>query len=493
MHRTRTDVCANMRALTLIVAAGCLGNTFGGEEQRPATSDRTTECIGCHESINPGLVADWRTSRHAGTTPRRALELEQSARRISSDSIPEGLAEVSVGCYECHGQGGKDRKGAFEHFGSTIHTVVSPADCQTCHAEEERQYRDSKKAHALDNLRKNPVFDQLVQTALAAPESSSASTKGQACYACHGTEVSVVGTTTVATDLGDIQIPALSNWPNQGVGRINPDGTRGACTACHPRHSFSIEVARKPHTCGQCHLDPDVPAYNIYTESKHGNIMKSQADEWNWSAVPWKAGEHFTAPSCATCHNALVVSPGGETIVERTHDFGARLWVRIFGLPYSHAQPKSGATYRIVNADSMPLPTTFSGESADSFLIDSTEQARRRATMGALCGACHASTWTAGHFAALDTAVAETDRMVRASTALIRKAWEKKCAAPGNPFDEPAEHLWTRQWLFYANSIRYAAAMGGPDYASFKNGWWQMRENHAKLKDYCGKGGRKRR
>ncbi len=34
-----------------------------------------------------------------------------------------------------------------------------------------------------------------------------------------------------------------------------------------------------------------------------------------------------------------------------------------------------------------------------------------------------------------------------------------------------------RQWLFYGNSVRYAAAMGGPDYASFKNGWWALNTN----------------
>ena len=37
-------------------------------------------------------------------------------------------------------------------------------------------------------------------------------------------------------------------------------------------------------------------------------------------------------------------------------------------------------------------------------------------------------------------------------------------------FDEANEQKWIREWLFYANSVRYAAAMSGPDYATFKNG-----------------------
>jgi hypothetical protein len=31
-----------------------------------------------------------------------------------------------------------------------------------------------------------------------------------------------------------------------------------------------------------------------------------------------------------------------------------------------------------------------------------------------------------------------------------------------------------RQWLFYANSVRYGSAMSGPDYVAFKNGWWEL-------------------
>ena len=36
---------------------------------------------------------------------------------------------------------------------------------------------------------------------------------------------------------------------------------------------------------------------------------------------------------------SLLATPDGERIVPRTHDFGARLWVRIFGLIYAHPSP----------------------------------------------------------------------------------------------------------------------------------------------------------
>jgi hypothetical protein len=48
-------------------------------------------------------------------------------------------------------------------------------------------------------------------------------------------------------------------WPNTGIGRLNLDGTRGSCTACHSRHDFSPRRARQPENCGKCHLGPDHP------------------------------------------------------------------------------------------------------------------------------------------------------------------------------------------------------------------------------------------
>lgn len=105
----------------------------------------------------------------------------------------------------------------------------------------------------------------------------------------------------------------------KGVGRVNPDGSKGSCSACHARHQFSIEMARKPYTCSECHQGPDVPAYKVYSVSKHGNIFSSVGKEWDFNAVPWRVGKDFTAPTCATCHVSLLTTEEGEVIVERTH------------------------------------------------------------------------------------------------------------------------------------------------------------------------------
>jgi hypothetical protein len=453
-------------------------------------SEETEECIDCHETETPGIVADWYTSRHAHVVPAEALERPALERRISSTDIPESLRSVVVGCYECHGLRPEAHKDNFDHNDFDINVIVSPDDCRVCHAKQADEYAGTKKAHAVGNLEKNPVYHGLVETVTSLKDvedgeirvlESSPTTKAETCLACHGTRIVVKGMKTVDTGEEEVEVPDLEGWPNHGVGRINPDGSLGACTACHPRHGFSVEVARKPYTCSQCHLNPDVPGWEVWRESKHGNIALSVGDEWDWDAKPWVPGRDFRAPTCAVCHNALLADPEGEVIVEGTHDFGARLWVRIFGLIYSHPQPKHGDTSVIRNADGLPLPTTFTGEIAAEFLIDAAEQERRRNLMRSVCQACHATDYADEHFAKLHHTIGETDRMTLAATKLLQKAWALGIADPQNPFDEPFEIKWAEQWLFWSNSIRYGSAMGGPDYAAFKNGWWKLTKNLREL------------
>jgi hypothetical protein len=228
-----------------------------------------------------------------------------------------------------------------------------------------------------------------------------------------------------------------------------------------------------------------VPAWNVYRESKHGNVYSSKYHEWSFNSVPWVIGKDFRAPTCATCHNSLIVTEDNAVIAERTHNFGSRLWVRLFGLIYSHAQPKSGDTTIIKNRDGLPLPVTFSGEPASEYLIDTSEQGRRLNAMSDICKNCHGSDWTTSHFVKLDSTITETNGMIAAATDMMVTAWGKGLEDKTNPFDESLEQMWASQWLFYSNSIRYASAMtGAPDYASFKNGWWYLNKNLKLMQDW---------
>ncbi|GBD98984.1 hydroxylamine oxidoreductase precursor [bacterium BMS3Abin07] len=461
--------------------------------KRPPFSPQTEACLGCHKLYTPGIVKDWLTSRHAKITPALALKQPELMRRISAESVPRKFSGFAVGCYECHSQHPDKHRDNFEHMGFRINVIVSPNDCRTCHPVEVKQYAGSKKAHAIENIMDNPVYHTLVSDITGLKEIENGRIKlkkpsyytlQETCLGCHGTKVEVKGMKTVSTPIGDISVPNLTHWTNQGVGRENPDGSFGACTACHPRHGFSIEVARKPYTCAQCHLDPDVPAWNVYKESKHGNLFFSKGYEWNFSAVPWTVGKDFTAPTCAACHNSLLVSPDGQVIAQRTHDFGARLWVRLFGLIYAVPQPKSGNTTIIRNKDGLPLPATFLNEPASGYLIDKAEQKKRYNVMTGICKGCHSTDWVNDHFAKLDNTIKETNEMTLAATKLMIDAWDRGIEDRSNPFDENIEMMWVKQWLFYSNAVRYASAMtGAPDYTAFKLGWWGLTHNLQQMKD----------
>ncbi len=466
-------------------------------EPSPPRSEATEECLSCHSLFSPGVAHDWRRSRHASNTVEMSLKKPAKERRVSLTSVDQvrGVAAyVAVGCAECHTASPDSHEDTFLHNGYRVHVVVTPADCAQCHPVERDQYTArNKMAHAHGNLSNNPLYSSLVETVIGSREitggtirqlPSTQATRMDTCYGCHGTRVKMLGLKKIETEVDVMEVPVLEGWPNMGVGRVNPDGSLGSCSSCHPRHSFSIQAARQPYVCSQCHLEPDVPAWNVYKESKHGNLFSSLKESWDLDAVPWRLGQDFQAPTCATCHASLVVDPEGAVIAERTHGYGDRLWTRIFGLIYSHPQPSEPNTQAIRNKAGQPLPTTFSGERAAQYLIDEKTQKDRKRAMAAVCQGCHSTLWVEQHFEKMDGTIAEVDKAVRAATQLMEQGWRKGIASRDNPFDESIEILWTEQWLFFANSIRYASAMAGaPDYAAFHHGWWRLQKGTEELRE----------
>lgn len=456
-------------------------------------SDATQSCIDCHATFAPAMVADWKKSRHARITPAEALKKPELERRVSAEKIPDKLMEFAVGCAECHMLNPENHKDAFDHNDQKVHLTVTPKDCSTCHPVEADQFDKNLMSHAWGNLAGNKVFDSLVKsingvqsvhgmkTSIADPD---AKTNADSCYQCHGTEVRVEGKRTKDTDQGEMEFPILSGWPNQGVGRINPDGSKGSCSACHTRHQFAIEMARKPYACEQCHKGPDVPAYRAYSASKHGGMFFALRSNWNFKDVPWKVGEHFTAPTCAACHASLVVTGDGDVVAKRTHQMNDRIPWRVFGLIYSHAHPKSPDTTTIKNKNGLPLPTTLGGEPAAEFLINGEEQNQRRMTLQKVCKACHTTDWVDGHWDRFENTLKTSDAMTLTATEILKNAWDNKLADNTNLFDEAIEKKWVEQWLFYANSTRLASAMMGADYGAFDNGRWSLSKNVQDMLDH---------
>ena len=141
-------------------------------------SEASASCIGCHEDQMPGLVGEWRASRHYA---------------------------ADIGCYDCHAADAGDPD-AFEHNGYDVAIIVSPKDCSKCHVNEFEEFEASHHADAgkilgsLDN-----VLGEVVEGPMAAVNG---------CKQCHGSVIKVTE---------DGQLDPLT-WPNSGMGRLNPDG-----------------------------------------------------------------------------------------------------------------------------------------------------------------------------------------------------------------------------------------------------------------------------
>ena len=376
--------------------------------------------------------------------------------------------------------------------------IVSLDDCATCHSTEVTQYGSNIMSHAYANLVDNGLYRDFIAAInsnyhrkdkdLVKGETDSR-TEFESCLYCHGTKVEVKGMATKETDYGELEFPVLEGWPNQGVGRINPDGSRGACTSCHSRHEFSIEMARKPYTCSECHKGPDVPAYKVYEVSKHGNIFNSLGKTFNFDNVPWVVGKDFTAPTCAACHASLLVSPDQTVIAERTHQFNDRLSWRLFGVPYAHPHPVHADLKDVRNSLGLPLAVEMDGTPVAKYVIDKEEQQVRNKKMKVVCPSCHTADWVEEHFLRLDNTIARTNANTHEATRIIMDIWEKGYARglPQNEniFDEAAERMWTSIWLFYANTTRFASAMaGGGDYGVFADGRYQTTEQLYRLHKY---------
>ena len=196
-------------------------------------SKEAVACIDCHRREQPGIFADWANSRHANANIT-CLDCHKA------ESFDPDVSQSHYKQYERTGY-----KYGTSEYKIPVAAAVTPKDCSRCHPDEASQYSRSKHANTLEIIWKidpwlnkgmNSDFERLT-----------------GCFACHGTILK----------LKDGEL-SPETWPNVGVGRINPDGSKGSCTSCHTRHRFSIMEARKPEACGQCHLGPDHPQIEIF-------------------------------------------------------------------------------------------------------------------------------------------------------------------------------------------------------------------------------------
>ncbi len=396
----------NQVAVTLILLLILIGTVAAQVDMyRPvpvALSDESVACIECHEADMPGLVKEWRHSRHYG---------------------------ADIGCYECHGAD-KNEPDAFEHNDYYISIVVSPKDCSKCHKHEFEQFQKSHHANAgqilgsLDN-----VLGEVV-------EGKWAEING--CKQCHGSVIKV-------NKDGSLD---PTTWPNTGMGRINPDGSKGSCAACHSRHSFDAALARQPENCGKCHLGPDHPQKEIYEESKHGIAYYANIDRMALDNSSWIVGiDYSAAPTCATCHMSSTKT------LALTHDVGDRIsW-----------------TLRPPVSQKIDAAALAKGD-----MVKGWEQ--RRNDMKSVCSNCHTSSFVDNFYIQYDGTIGMyNNKFGIPATKIYEKLRSSGLITNDIDFDDDIEWIYFYLWHHEGRRARMGTAMFAPDYTQW-HGFFEIAE-----------------
>lgn len=366
-------------------------------------SPQSAACVACHKKESPVIYEQWGSSKHF---------------------------RAHVSCYECHMATEKDPD-AYEHYGQLIATIVTPKDCARCHEKEVQEFSDSHHAKgarilgSLDNILAEVVEGNNAFRTPAFPHGNSAAAV-LGCWQCHGSEVKLLPNGR----------PDPATWPNTGIGRINPDGSEGSCTACHSRHAFSAAQARTPDTCGKCHMGPDHPQIEIYNESKHGIAYRANVDKMALNNPKWVVGEDYSAaPTCATCH----MSATRDQPV--THDVGMRIsW---------NNRPEISVRPEVADAK-LGLPGK------------DVPWEKRRANMMNVCLNCHNANYVNAFYQQYDALIElYHEKFARPGLALYQAA---KPLLPGPQFSHKIDFIWYEIWHHEGRRARHGASMMGPDY-----------------------------
>ena len=409
-----------------VVLSLCLLSAAGTATANPAKSKEDAQigqiCVACHKKESPGIATEWKKSAHS---PK------------------------NVDCYDCH-KGKKGDAGVVRHEKDKagnplfITTIVSPKVCAQCHEKEVAQQQRSHHAKAGQIL---ASLDNIMGEVIGGPAAVNAG-----CLQCHGG--------TVKTNARGEATP--ETWPNTGIGRLNLDGSRGSCSACHGRHRFSAAQARTPDTCGKCHLGPDHPQMEVYNESKHGILYRANVKEMKLDAKKWVAGVTYTAaPTCATCHMGATKTQGV------THDVGERI-------SWTLRPPISTKLnmVRLANGDEFdqpegkPLPK-IGDEIKGAAVTEILTWEDRRKNMTNVCFACHSSNVINGHYKQFDDVVELYNEKFAKPIAGAMKELVEKGYLTATPFDEKIEWTWWEIWHHEGRRARHGASMNGPDYT-----WW---------------------
>lgn len=430
-----------------------------------AQAESDEDCASCHKKHNAALVGQWQESRHA---------------------------EEDVTCISCHGaeEGEID---AWKHKGEWISTIVTPKDCAGCHEKEVDEFSSSHHAKAgeimasLDNV--------LAEKVAGLPHNNADAING--CWQCHGSIINFKRDDEGEIIRGDEGQPMLhpDTWPNSGIGRLNPDGSKGSCNACHSRHSFDAGLARSPENCGKCHMGPDHPQIEIYNESKHGIAFYANRDKMALDKEgDWVLGQDYNAaPTCATCHISSYVGADG-VVVGSSHDIGERIsWtlrpivsVKLnnityedgFKEDYPHTRDLPNIGDKVMTTDKYVEDFKMLSRKVERKVASITTWQERRSKMQGACVNCHSTSLVNNFYDQFDGLV----ELYNEKFAIPAKQFMTDLKAdgilnPAAPFEHEVQWIFWELWHHEGRRARQGASMMGPDYTHW-HGMYEVSKHY---------------
>ena len=431
--------------------------------------EENVKCVNCHLKENYSLVQQWKHSPHAAAQ------------------------DGKVSCYNCHAADKGDPT-SYMHEGALIKTIQTPKDCAYCHENEVKQQQQSHHASAGQIM---ASLDNVVGEIICSMEDKADAVNG--CWQCHGSVVKVMKGSDGKPLINEYKAVKLDpmTYPNSGIGRLNPDGTKGACNACHSKHSFKASVARQPENCGKCHLGPDHPQAEIYLESKHGIAYNAASRERGMNGMnihkagKWVLGkDYYTAPTCSTCHIGSYVKSDGS-VAENTHNVGDRIsWtLRPKVSPKLNRVEFADGTVKDIPGEIPPQPGSmikykefkFTGGKwkkipVEKEAVDVLTWEDRRGNMQAVCKQCHGVQKVENFYTQFDALVVTYNEKFAKPTQKLYKMAQKEGLIHGSTFHTELGWHWWELWHHEGRRARHGAAMQGPDYTHW-HGMYDVAHN----------------
>ncbi len=436
------------------------------QDPGPIITPASQACVSCHRQDSPALVMEWEESRHA---------------------------EFGVGCLDCHAANSSDID-AWQHEGVWVSALVTPKDCATCHVREFEQFAVSHHARAGEILAS--LDNVLAEKVAGRPDNIATAVNG--CWQCHGSIVRFV-----RDEAGEIVRSGKENkpvidpdtWPNSGMGRLNPDGSKGSCHACHSRHAFQAKLSRAPENCGKCHMGPDHPQIEIYNESKHGIAFYANRDRMALDKEgDWVLGRDYSAaPTCATCHISSYMTPQG-VYEANTHDVGERIsWTLrpiistkqnlvIFedgfreDYPDTRALPAVGAIVQTV--EQVVEDEQLVGKTVPRTVQQIVTWQERRANMKGACLNCHSDAYVDNFYKQFDDLVVlYNEKFARPAKQMMDELKADGVLKADAPFEHKVQWVFWELWHHEGRRARHGASMMGPDYTHW-HGMYEVSKHY---------------